>query len=182
MRHSSTLPLPSSLPPLATERFSRKLTVKAGPLDSVVTSMRNGLQRLPRGAVVLHACVTLDDAFRAWAWQVAGIFATGTCVGTQWWDAEHRGVRVVSRFVWPLTEERVVIRVLETDEGDVRRRRMAILVSEDVTEAVPAAFPAAAWPSPSTLLEAIRMADPHPLEWLAAFHTAAILQSRARTP
>lgn len=180
MRASSTLPLPSSMPPLATERFSQRLTVKGGPLDSVVTSFRNGLERLPRGSVVLHATFPLDAAFTAWAWQVGAIFATASCVGTQWWDAAHRGVRVISRFVWPQTEERAVLRVLETEDGDVRRRRMAILLSEDATEAVPAAFPAAAWPSPSVVLEAVRLASPHPLDWLAALHTASILAARTR--
>ncbi|MDX2014002.1 MAG: hypothetical protein SFW67_27645 [Myxococcaceae bacterium] len=180
MRHSSTLPLPSLASPLATERFSARVTVKGGPLDSVVTSMRNGLERLPRGSVVLHATFALDDAFANWAWQVGALFATASCVGTPWWDAEYRSLRVLSRFVWPHTEERAVVRVLETAEGDVRRRRMAILLSEDATEAVPAAFPKAAWPSPSVVLEAIRVAAPHPLDWLAAFHTAGIVASRPR--
>lgn len=180
MRPSSTLPLPSSMPPLAVERPSQRVTVRGGPLDSVVTSMRNTLQRLPRGSAVLHASfVGLDEAFQAWAWHVASIFATGSCVGTKWWDAERHGVRVVSRFVWPQTTEHVVVRVVETDEPDVLRRRMAVLLTEEPSEPVPAAFPLREWPSPALVLDAVRRAEPIRLDWLAALHTANILASRA---
>lgn len=180
MRPSSTLPLPSSMPPLAVERPSQRVTVRGGPLDSVVTSLRNTLQRLPRGTVVLHATFDLDEVFQAWAWHVASIFATGSCVGTTWWDAERHGVRVISRFVWPQTPEPVVVRVLETDESDVLRRRMAVLLTEEPSEPVPAPFPLGEWPSPAVVLEAVRRAAPARLDWLAALHTANILASRSR--
>lgn len=174
MRASSTLPLPLA----SAERLSQRVTIRGGALDSVVTSMRNTLQRLPPGSVVMHASFPLDEAFSSWAWQVGAIFATGSCVGTQWWDAHHRNVRVVSRFVWPNTEEGVVIRVLETDEPDVLRRRMAILLTEEVTERAPAAFPRSVWPSPAVVLEAVRRSPPCPLHWLAGLHTAGILATR----
>lgn len=180
MRPSSTLPLPSSMPPLAVERPSQRVTLRGGPLDSVVTSLRNTLQRLPRGTVVLHATFDLDEVFQAWAWHVASIFATGSCVGTTWWDAERHGVRVISRFVWPQTPEPVVVRVLETDESDVLRRRMAVLLTEEPSEPVPAPFPLGEWPSPAVVLEAVRRAAPARLDWLAALHTANILASRSR--
>lgn len=178
MRTSSTLPLPSTVASLS-DRLSRRVTVRGGPLDSVVSSMRNALQRLPRGAVLVHSTFELDECFAEWAWKVGALFATASCVGTPWWDADHRDTRVVARFVWPQTDERLVVRVMETSEPEVRARRMAILLSDEPTEFVPSAFPANVWPSPALVLEAVRKANPFPLHWLAALHTADILASRA---
>jgi len=161
-------------------RLSQRVTIRGGPLDSVVTSMRNTLQRLPRGTAVLHASFPLDDAFQTWAWHLSSIFATASCVGIKWWDAERHGLRAISRFVWPQTTESVVVRVMETDESDITRRRMAVLLTEDPSEPVPAPFPLREWPSPALVLDAVRRAEPIRLDWLAALHTANILASRAK--
>lgn len=177
MRASSTLPQPNTVAPLS-KRLSQRVTVRGGVLDSVVSSMRNALQRLPRGTVVVHSTFDLDECFTDWAWKVGALFATASCVNTPWWDADHRDTRVVARFVWPQTDERFVVRVMETSEPDVLVRRMAILLSDEPTEFVPSAFPSNVWPSPALVLEAVRKANPFPLHWLAALHTAGILSSR----